>query len=373
MGLPRDPTDGVHRTSGAFHRHLGREAPDCVCEDGAVARQRKREGSVSDGLGSGIAEVPHFHAITGHDPYPWQHRLYAALVHGAVPDAVDIPTGLGKTLCVLVLLLARLRNPTLPRRIVYVVDRRAIVDQTAEAIGVWIERIGALPRVARQFDACAAFPAERHVQLGVLRGGLGDDGAWRVDPARPAVVIGTVDMIGSRLLFSGCGDSRWARPMHAALLAHDAIVVLDEAHLSPAMGELLRAIEALQRRREFRTMTLSATVCNEDGTFRRQRSASFILPRSDRFALVQRCQNPWIEPVGHAFLPHTQHSTGCDRNSSTGMPSPPTSRRRVGRKAPAKAAMPGGVPRARPLLTSIAVTAPLARTTKSTSRLRSRQ
>ena len=227
-----------------------------------LARPRgrgKRDGGVSDGLGSGIAEVPHFHQITGHHPYPWQHRLYAALVHGAVPDAVDIPTGLGKTLCVLVLLLARLRNPALPRRIVYVVDRRAIVDQTADAIRVWIERIGALPRVARQFDACAAFPAERPVQLGVLRGGLGDDGAWRVDPARPAVVVGTVDMIGSRLLFSGYGDGRWARPMHAGLLAHDAIVVLDEAHLSPAMGGLLRAIEALQRRREFRTMTLSAT------------------------------------------------------------------------------------------------------------------
>ena len=74
-----------------------------------------------------------------------------------------------------------------------------------------------------------------------------------------------------------------------------------------------------------------ATVGDEDGTFRRHRSASFILPRSDRFALVQRCQNPGFEPVDHAFLPHTQCSTGCDRNSSTAMPSPPTSRRRVGR------------------------------------------
>ena len=101
-----------------------------------------------------------------------------------------------------------------------------------------------------------------------------------------------------------------------------------------------------------------ATVGDEDGTFRRHRSASFILPRSDRFALVQRCQDPGIEPVGYAFLPHTQCSTGCDRNSSTAIPSPPTSRRRVGRKALAIAAMPGGVPRARPLLTSIAVTAP---------------
>ena len=214
---------------------------------------------MSNSPGSDIAEVPHFHEIVGHDPYPWQRRLYATLVDGEVPEAVDIPTGLGKTLCVLLLLLARLHNRALPRRIVYIVDRRAIVDQTADAIRVWIDRIAALPALARKFDACAAFPAECPVRLGLLRGGLADDGEWRVDPARPAVIVGTVDMIGSRLLFSGYGDGRWKRPMHAGLLAHDAIVVLDEAHLSPAMGELLPAIAQLQNRPEFRSMTLSAT------------------------------------------------------------------------------------------------------------------
>ena len=214
---------------------------------------------MSNSPGSDIAEVPHFHEIVGHDPYPWQRRLYATLVDGEVPEAVDIPTGLGKTLCVLLLLLARLHNRALPRRIVYIVDRRAIVDQTADAIRGWIDRIAALPALARKFDACAAFPAECPVRLGLLRGGLADDGEWRVDPARPAVIVGTVDMIGSRLLFSGYGDGRWKRPMHAGLLAHDAIVVLDEAHLSPAMGELLPAIAQLQNRPEFRSMTLSAT------------------------------------------------------------------------------------------------------------------
>ena len=214
---------------------------------------------MSASSGSDMAEIPHFHEIAGCDPYPWQRRLYAALVDGEVPDAVDIPTGLGKTLCVLLLLLGRLHNPALPRRVVYIVDRRAIVDQTADAIRVWIDRIAVRPALAQEFDAGAAFPAERPVRLGLLRGGLADDGEWRVDPARPAVIIGTVDMIGSRLLFSGYGDGRWKRPMHAGLLAHDAIVLLDEAHLSPAMGELLRSIAQLQNRPEFRTMTLSAT------------------------------------------------------------------------------------------------------------------
>ena len=205
------------------------------------------------------ATVPHFRAVVGDDPYPWQRRLYGALARGAVPDAVDIPTGLGKTACVLLALLARLEYPALPRRIVYVVDRRAIVDQTAEIVRTWIARIGALPSLRRAFDACAAHRAERSVGLGVLRGGLADDGAWRLDPARPTVLVGTVDMVGSRLLFSGYGDGRSRRAMHAGLLGHDAMVLLDEAHLAPAFAALLRDIERMQHRREFRTMTLSAT------------------------------------------------------------------------------------------------------------------
>ena len=211
-----------------------------------------------------LQDVPYFHELVGDPPYPWQRDFYVALIRGDVPDAVDIPTGLGKTACVLLALLARLENPALPRRLVYVVDRRAIVDQTAKVIRGWIDRIATVPALARAFDARAAFPAEHPVGLGVLRGGLADDGAWRADPARPAVIVGTVDMVGSRLLFSGYGDGRSRRAMHAGLLGHDALVVLDEAHLAPALGELLRSVARIQNRPAFRTTTLSATG-NPDG------------------------------------------------------------------------------------------------------------
>ena len=214
--------------------------------------------------------VPWFREIVGSDPYPWQRRMYGKFVEGDVPEAVDVPTGLGKTLCVLLFLLARMRNPALPARVVYVVDRRAIVDQTAEAIRAWIERIVALPALADEFDRCSAFARlspDRPVRLGVLRGGMADDGEWRVDPARSAVVVGTVDMIGSRVLFSGYGDGRSRRPMHAGLLGHDSIVMLDEAHLSPAMDAFLRAVEGIQGHPKFRTMTLSATGAKASAVF----------------------------------------------------------------------------------------------------------
>jgi len=185
------------------------------------------------------------------------------LVAGRVPAGLAIPTGLGKTACVLVALLARLANPELPRRIVYIVDRRTIVDQTAAAIGGWIDRIEALPELAGAFHVCAAFPGRRPVGLGVLRGGLADDGEWRVDPARPAVIAGTVDMLGSRLLFSGYGAGLSRRAMDAGLLGHDALIVLDEAHLAPSMRELLRAVVELHGGPRLRVMVLSALAGGE--------------------------------------------------------------------------------------------------------------
>ena len=214
---------------------------------------------MTDAQWSDAITIPHFREITGHDPYSWQRRLYRTLVEGKVPASLDIPTGLGKTLCVLLFLLARVRNAALPTRVVYIVDRRAIVDQTAEAIRAWIDRIAELPQLARALDARSAFPSALPVQLGVLRGGQADDGEWRVDPTRPTVVVGTVDMIGSRLMFSGYGDGRSRRPMHAGLLGHDSIVMLDEAHLSPAMGALIRSIDRIQNHTKFRAIALSAT------------------------------------------------------------------------------------------------------------------
>jgi len=207
--------------------------------------------------------IPYFCEITGTDPYPWQIRLYRALLQGTPPASLDIPTGLGKTTAVLLYLLALAAGAPLARRLAYVVDRRAIVDQTAVAIRAWVTQILAIAPLARRFDDLAAFSDPTPVTIGVLRGGFADDGKWRIDPARPAVVIGTVDMIGSRLLFSGYGDGLSRRAMHAGLLGHDTFLLLDEAHLSPGMVGLVRGIEHLRsdgERPGFRALTLSATL-----------------------------------------------------------------------------------------------------------------
>lgn len=74
-----------------------------------------------------------FEALTGFSPLSWQSRLFSEYFEkGELPAAVDIPTGLGKTAVMALWLIARARAAQLPRRLVYVVDRRAVVDQATD-------------------------------------------------------------------------------------------------------------------------------------------------------------------------------------------------------------------------------------------------
>ena len=61
------------------------------------------------------------------------------------------------------------------------------------------------------------------LRVSTLRGQRADTGDWSRDPSTPSVVIGTVDMIGSRLLFRGYQARPYYRPIHAGLLAIDSL------------------------------------------------------------------------------------------------------------------------------------------------------
>ena len=183
-----------------------------------------------------------FNALTGHDPFPWQQRLFdECFSQGEIPPAVDIPTGLGKTAVIAVWLLARACGAPLPRRLVYVVDRRAVVDQAtdfAETLRKNLSREELAP-VRRELG----LGDDGLLPISTLRGRHIDNREWMADPSSTAVIIGTVDMVGSRLLFSGYGVSRRMRPYVAGLLGCDTLVMLDEAHLARPFRELLRAVE----------------------------------------------------------------------------------------------------------------------------------
>ena len=187
-----------------------------------------------------------FEMLTGHAPFPWQGRLFKRFSAGAPPVAVDIPTGLGKTAAMAIWLLARAAGAPLPRRLVYVVDRRAVVDQATDFAETLRKRLN---HPALDPIRSALRLAGRSLPISTLRGQHVDNREWLDDPVAPAIVVGTVDMIGSRLLFEGYGVSRRMRPYQAGLMGCDTLVLLDEAHLSQPFGQLLRTIETERRAR----------------------------------------------------------------------------------------------------------------------------
>lgn len=277
------------------------------------------------------AEFPAFYeAVNGYRPFPWQANLVAGVdAHaGLWPAVLDLPTGSGKTsaLDAAVFLLAlevtvgeggvltpkpvHERNAAV--RTFFVVDRRIVVDEAAEkarklarllnaAVGgpatlqqaaravrhtkadapgpLTAAEVDVIERVAARLRAFVPEDQQhkgtkkrderRALHVAVLRGGMYRDGSWAESPTQPTVCLSTVDQVGSRLLFRGYGVSPYQRAVHAALVGNDALVLVDEAHLSRPFAETLRAVEFYRSERwaeagrhvrtPFQAVVLSAT------------------------------------------------------------------------------------------------------------------
>ena len=87
-------------------------------------------------------------AATGHLPYGYQERL----ARDGLPPVVQAPTGAGKTGIVLAWLWRRLHGPdsaATPRRMIYALPQRSLVEQVADEVGGWLQRLGLADQVAR--------------------------------------------------------------------------------------------------------------------------------------------------------------------------------------------------------------------------------
>src|SRR5436309_11833769 len=92
----------------------------------------------------GGAAVAAFHQLTQRQPYKWQERLLCRwFIESRIPDAVDIPTGLGKTAAMALWLATLAVGVKLPLRLIYVVDRRTVVDQASEEADKLASALGA--------------------------------------------------------------------------------------------------------------------------------------------------------------------------------------------------------------------------------------
>ena len=206
--------------------------------------------------------VQFYRAINQRSPFPWQRRLAEMVaMSGRWPMEIGVPTGLGKTACLDIAvwwLASQTHLPpakrSAPTRIWWVVNRRLLVDSTAEHACLIANMLrepasaerknherSVIAAVALRLRALAAGPRAAPLEVIRLRGGI----ASRTprDPSQPAIVLCTLPMYGSRVLFRGYGSIQKMRVVDAAMAGTDSLVLLDEAHLAPHLNTLLDALD----------------------------------------------------------------------------------------------------------------------------------
>ena len=179
-----------------------------------------------------------FRTATNNHPYPFQERLAAEPI---ASRAMRVPTGAGKTAAVVLSWLYRLSEgqSDAPRRMVYCLPMRVLVEQTVEQAREWISALK-LP-----------------VGVATLMGGE-VEAEWEIYPERSYIVVGTQDMLFSRALNRGYAMSRYRWPVHFGLLNNDCLWVCDEVQL---MGDGLATSAQLAAFRErFRTFKKCPTI-----------------------------------------------------------------------------------------------------------------
>jgi CRISPR-associated endonuclease/helicase Cas3 len=179
-----------------------------------------------------------FKRVTGNDPFPYQRRFAG---EGEIPKLVDVPTGLGKTAMAVLGWLWRRRfadeetRKFTPRRLVYCLPMRVLVEQTYDNATKWLRNLDVLGE-----------PGEAKVSVHLLMGGEIDND-WDAYPEADAILVGTQDQLLSRALNRGYAMSRYRWPMHYGLLNNDCLWVMDEVQL---MGVGLATTAQLQAFRE---------------------------------------------------------------------------------------------------------------------------
>ncbi len=106
-----------------------------------------------------------------------------------------------------------------PRRLVYCLPMRVLVEQTAREARSWVENLE---------NAGEIKPGQ--IKVHVLMGGV-DTEEWHLAPEEPAILIGTQDMLLSRALNRGYAASRFHWPIDFGLLNNDCLWIFDEPQL----------------------------------------------------------------------------------------------------------------------------------------------
>lgn len=184
-------------------------------------------------------------------PYAYQQRI-ANLKE--IPDILNIPTGAGKTEAVVLGIYIWRRfyldtkiSENTPRRLVYCLPMRVLVEQTVERVERWIKNLG----------------LEDKIGIITMMGG-NTDRQYSMQPEKDFIIVGTQDMLLSRALNRGYAENPFRWPVDFGLLNNDCLWVMDEIQLMH--DGLTTSIQLESFRRHFgvfgpcKTIWMSATV-----------------------------------------------------------------------------------------------------------------
>ncbi|MBE3552788.1 MAG: CRISPR-associated helicase Cas3' [Kyrpidia tusciae] len=199
-----------------------------------------------------------FGQTVGCRPFPYQVRL---ALDAHIPGLIRVPTGLGKTAAVVLSWLWKRRyaapeiRRSCPRRLVYCLPLRTLVNQVADDVLGWFNKLG-IPVFGHPGDEAVqseVFEPAGTEPIGVhiLMGGRVDRD-WVRYPEFDQILIGTQDQLLSRALNRGYGVSRGRWPMEFALLHNDVWWVYDEVQLMGG-GGIYTTAQLESFRREFGT------------------------------------------------------------------------------------------------------------------------
>jgi CRISPR-associated endonuclease/helicase Cas3 len=158
-----------------------------------------------------------------------------------LPSLLEIPTGLGKTAAVVLAWIWRRRfaaetiRGRAPRRLVYCLPMRVLVEQTRSSAVRWLNNLDLLAGTAafegeRLIRYDADWSAPNKIAVVTLMGGE-SQGDWREHPELEAIIVGTQDMLLSRALNRGFAMAPQLWPVDFGFVNVDALWVMDEVQL----------------------------------------------------------------------------------------------------------------------------------------------
>lgn len=157
-----------------------------------------------------------------------------------MPVLLDVPTGLGKTAGAVLGWLWRRRfdpGPDVrahtPRRLVYCLPMRVLVEQTYRETRRWLKNLNLFldsDQKSQGWTGPDGDFGQHPIAVHLLLGGC-EKSDWAIWPERDAILIGTQDMLLSRALNRGysAGRARW--PLEFGFLNNDCVWVFDEIQI----------------------------------------------------------------------------------------------------------------------------------------------